>query len=44
MVYGEATITFPLIVGYAFHAKNWQARSEKNFNKVLEKITPQVKN
>jgi deoxyhypusine synthase len=44
MVYGEATITFPLIAGYAFHAKNWQARSEKSFNKVLEKITPQVKN
>lgn len=27
MVYGEATVTMPLVVGYAYHAKNWQARA-----------------
>lgn len=26
MVYGEATVTMPLIVGYAYHQKNWEQR------------------
>ena len=30
MVYGEATITMPLVVGYAYHQKNWEHRSRRN--------------
>lgn len=28
MVYGEATVTMPLVVGYAYHQKNWQGRGQ----------------
>ncbi len=26
MVYGEATVTMPLIVGYAYHGNAWKNR------------------
>jgi deoxyhypusine synthase len=29
MVYGEATITFPLVAGYAFHQGHWAGRTER---------------
>jgi deoxyhypusine synthase len=29
MVYGEATVTMPLVVGYAFHQRHWEARPER---------------
>lgn len=29
MVYGEATITFPLLAGYAYHRGSWKARRER---------------
>jgi deoxyhypusine synthase len=29
MVYGEATITFPLLAGYAYHQGNWRGRRER---------------
>ena len=29
MVYGEATITFPLLAGYAFHQGSWARRPER---------------
>ncbi|MDX2128100.1 MAG: deoxyhypusine synthase [Chloroherpetonaceae bacterium] len=35
MVFGEATVTLPLIAGYAYHKKNWKSRPERNFNKML---------
>jgi len=38
MVYAEATIAFPLIAGYAFHKKAYEARKGKNFAQVLEPV------
>lgn len=35
MVYGEATITMPLIVGYAYHQKNWKNRKNKRLSDLL---------
>ncbi|KER09115.1 MAG: deoxyhypusine synthase [[Candidatus Thermochlorobacteriaceae] bacterium GBChlB] len=35
MVFGEATVTFPLIAGYAYHKKNWVGRRGRNFNAML---------
>ncbi len=35
MVYGEATITLPLIVSYAYHKGNWKYRKEKKLNKIF---------
>lgn len=35
MVYGEATITFPLLAGFAYHNKKWINREEKHLNDVL---------
>jgi deoxyhypusine synthase len=32
MVYGEATVTMPLIVSDAYHRGNWQQRNEARFN------------
>jgi deoxyhypusine synthase len=37
MVFGEATITFPLVAGYAYHAQNWKQRTEKRFNRLFAK-------
>lgn len=35
MVYGEATICFPLLASYAYHKESWKARSAREFNKIL---------
>ncbi len=40
MVFAEATIALPLIVGYAWHKRNWENRQAKNFNAMLSQ--PQV--
>jgi deoxyhypusine synthase len=37
MVYGEATITFPLIAGYAYHKGSWHGRKARNFSKIFSK-------
>ncbi len=37
MVFSEATIAFPLIAGYAYHQKHWQARTPKQLNKMFKK-------
>jgi len=29
MVYGEATLTFPLLAGYAYHQRSWTGRAER---------------
>ena len=36
MVYAEATLAFPLIAGYAYHAGNWRARAERRLARLLE--------
>ncbi len=35
MVYGEATVLFPLLVSYAYHKKAWKDRKQRNFNKIF---------
>ena len=39
MVYSEATIAFPLVVGYAFHKNAAAARTGKRFAQMLEPVT-----
>jgi len=36
MVYGEATVIFPLLASYAYHKKSWKNRKEKRFNKIFK--------
>ncbi len=36
MVYGEATTTFSLLAGFAFHNKKWKNKEEKHLNDVLK--------
>jgi deoxyhypusine synthase len=36
MVYSEAPIAMPLIVGYAYHKGSWKARAAKKWNQLLE--------
>ena len=38
MVFSEATLALPLIAGYAYHKKNYAARSGKNFSDVLDRV------
>jgi len=38
MVYSEATVAMPLIVGYAYHKGNWKERKGKEFQKIYSKI------
>ena len=35
MVFGEATMTLPLLVSYAYHQGGWKKRKEKRLNKQL---------
>ena len=37
MVYGEATVTLPLVAGYAYHRGAWRARKARAFAKLFEK-------
>jgi deoxyhypusine synthase len=37
MVYSEATLAIPLIVGYAYHKGVWKTRKAKNFSDYLNK-------
>ena len=36
MVYGEATITFPLLVSYAYHKGAWKKRKSQKLNRVFK--------
>ena len=38
MVYSEATIAMPLIVGYAYHKGGWKKRKAKNFTAKLDAL------
>jgi deoxyhypusine synthase len=37
MVYSEATVAMPLIVGYAYHKGSWKERKAKEFQKIFSK-------
>jgi deoxyhypusine synthase len=37
MVYGEATVTLPLVAGYAYHKGNWKNRQKREFQKLFLK-------
>jgi deoxyhypusine synthase len=36
MVYGELTVTFPLVAGYAWHKRGWEGRAPREFNRLFE--------
>ena len=36
MVYGEATITFPLLASYVYHKQNWKNRKPKHLSQLFE--------
>jgi deoxyhypusine synthase len=36
MVFSEATLAVPLIVGYAYHKGGWKTRTAKRWNQILE--------
>ncbi|MCX7665415.1 MAG: deoxyhypusine synthase [Gemmataceae bacterium] len=38
MVYSEATLAVPLIVGYAYHKGNWKNRPSRNWNNILDAV------
>ncbi len=37
MVYGEITITLPLLAGYAYHKGSWRNREARRFNEIFDK-------
>jgi deoxyhypusine synthase len=37
MVFGEATVTFPLLAAYAYHSGAWKLREEKRYGEKLSK-------
>ena len=39
MVFGEATVTLPLVAGYAFHLGGWRARKQHLYAKLFDKVT-----
>jgi len=36
MVFSEATLAIPLIVGYAYHKQGWKSRPERHWSRTLE--------
>jgi deoxyhypusine synthase len=36
MVYGEATLTMPLVVGYAYHQRHWEKRQAKRYADIFK--------
>jgi deoxyhypusine synthase len=39
MVYSEATLTFPLLVSYAYHKGNWKKRKAQKLNQLFKEAT-----
>ena len=35
MVFGEATITFPILASYVYHKKAWKDRKDKKLNEIF---------
>jgi deoxyhypusine synthase len=38
MVYAEATVAMPLVVGYAYHKGSWKERKAREFQKLFSKV------
>ena len=38
MVFCEATVAVPLIVGYAYHKGGWRQRTGKRWNQALDAV------
>ncbi len=38
MVWGEATINFPLVAGYAYHKRGWTARPERRLARLFDEV------
>ncbi len=38
MVYSEATLAVPLIIGYAYHKGAWKGRPGRRWNRLLEPV------
>ncbi len=38
MVFGEATVLFPLLAGFAYHRRAWEDRPSYRFSKLLDEI------
>ena len=36
MVFGELTITFPLVAGYAYHKRSWKDRAARRFSRLFD--------
>jgi len=41
MVYGELTVTFPLVAGYAWHKRGWEGRAPRRYARLFE-AAPEV--
>jgi len=39
MVYSEATLAVPLVIGYAYHKGAWKARTGRKWNRLLDPVT-----
>ena len=39
MVYGEASITFPILASYAYHKGSWKYRKTKKLNQLFFNLT-----
>jgi deoxyhypusine synthase len=37
MVFGELTVSFPLIAGYAYHKGTWKSRKARNFAEMFSR-------
>ena len=42
MVYSEATLAVPLVIGYGYHQGGWQTRGERRWSRLLEPATQPV--
>jgi deoxyhypusine synthase len=42
MVYSEATVAMPLVVGYAYHKGSWKERKAKEFQKIYSKVVTEA--
>ena len=38
MVYSEATLAVPLIVGYAYHQGAWKSRQARRWNQIVDTV------
>jgi len=40
MVYGEATVTLPLVAGYAWHKRGWEGRAPRRYARLWDGVAP----